>query len=664
MPTSYKQVYSGLIAFALLMQLVGCVPNQRAPESTDFVDSILQNAGFIADSSGANRALIYLDSSLNGVALNGIDRVNVFESKYNVYQDFLHDHTKAILYADSMIATAIEVKADSTILFRAYLEKANSLYDAEAFKEAFQYFEKTRGLVVARKTTCDEFPFIFRIAMSLYREEMFLRAANMFSRAYAVSGNCSDENPTKHFRQQEVLSNIGLSYGKVGMQDSAIFYFDSALRFISRLTQKYYNDDVKWKEAASVVYGNMGTAYRQTGQYDSAKLCFEKSIAISEDADRNELDRQFNMLKLADLCLYLREYDSAFALIKQSEQLHEVHKADRKASDNLEYEYRRSQVLHRYYSMVGDNVKSLNYLTLYDSLKNKRSLQVSKIQKNDLLEGINNFSREKDLLSLQKDLKIRKQQNVILFLTFVLSLGGLVLIIYLLKQHKKKYQKLELKNQKITKESAEKEQILKRKMRQDELNFIALIENTDDFLWSVDAGYRLLAFNNAYREYNYQLFGTYPEIGKREIANDREGTLYKLVWEGYRFVFKEGKSCELTGKDFDVSGQEADIEIRLKPITNQTGDVVGVSCFRRDVTESKKLIRGLELSNEHLTSIAWVQSHKLRGPLSTMLGICNLILDDSVPAEQKDELLVNLKEKAEEMDQIIHELVGMTEKGR
>ena len=114
----------------------------------------------------------------------------------------------------------------------------------------------------------------------------------------------------------------------------------------------------------------------------------------------------------------------------------------------------------------------------------------------------------------------------------------------------------------------------------------ALIESTEDFVWSVDRSFGLLTFNRALRQHNEASFGITPQVGMSpeqllppQIAANWPPLYARAMAEGtirtdYRFV--NGRILELT----------------LAPILIN-GKPTGVSVFGKDVTEKRIAERAL-----------------------------------------------------------------------
>lgn len=617
----------------------------------------------ISDSLGGVYSMHYLDTSLQGLELSHHDRFIVALQKHNINLGPLHNFRRAAAYADTVLAVALDKRypIDTNLLFKAYLAKANIAYVREVYDTAFNYYDKAKELAALSGSPCMEFSYLFRIAMAYFREEKFLSSARVFNEAWQKSLNCDHTNMPHIYRQQEVLGNIGLAYARANMLDSATSFYRKALNFIVLKAGNFPNLAYKWDEATSVIQGNMGSAYMEAKEPDSAEFYLLASIAMNKRSGMNLRDRQFNIIKLANLYTSQKQFSKALSCINLGDSVNALRMDDVPLDDNTEPDFRMAEARWLYYNARGLYPEAIKWLQKRDAIKAVRLEHTNKMLSNDLQAGIEASNFEKQILSLEKDVQIGRQQKIILFLTVILSLGALALIIYALRHYVRRYRLLEEDHHTVRKESARKEKMLHKKIREDELNFVALIENTDDFLWSVDSNYNLLACNKAYRDYYQKITGQIQKTGNPEVIADHDPKYYEKIKSGYKTVFS-GTSHEIIETGIAVNGIAPDVEVRFKPICNESGEVTGVSCFRRDITEYKHLISTLEKNNKQLLDIAWTQSHKLRGPLSTMMGIISVLFSDTaISEEERTILLDSLKEKANEMDLIIHEIVKMTE---
>ncbi|TDQ29073.1 PAS domain S-box protein [Zeaxanthinibacter enoshimensis] len=82
-----------------------------------------------------------------------------------------------------------------------------------------------------------------------------------------------------------------------------------------------------------------------------------------------------------------------------------------------------------------------------------------------------------------------------------------------------------------------------------------------------------------------------------------------------------------------------------------------------DITKSLKHTEAIQNQNELLREIAWIQSHKLRAPLSRMMGLLD-VLKDVQNADDPEELKFcheQIENSARELDDIIRTIVNKAE---
>jgi PAS domain S-box-containing protein len=203
-----------------------------------------------------------------------------------------------------------------------------------------------------------------------------------------------------------------------------------------------------------------------------------------------------------------------------------------------------------------------------------------------------------------------------------------------------------------------KEKELYDAIRNSEQKLLSTINNTKDLIWSVDRDLKIIFCNKAFQDFFYNLAG---------VALD-EGDYILGPWRSGAFITKRKKEYErvLEGESFTtileevVGGDTMYYEINSSPIFDIHEKIVGVNCVSRDITEQEKQLIKIQEQNEKLKEIAWIQSHKVRGPVASILGLISLVDLKSIQDNNNLEVLNNLKTATEALDEIIKEVVAQT----
>lgn len=93
----------------------------------------------------------------------------------------------------------------------------------------------------------------------------------------------------------------------------------------------------------------------------------------------------------------------------------------------------------------------------------------------------------------------------------------------------------------------------------------------------------------------------------------------------------------------------------------------GAAIYFTDITEQKKLLQRitrdkqkLQDQNRRLSEIAWIQSHKVRGPLANILGLVPLLEINNTTDNENAIILEGIKSASENLDTVIREISGKT----
>ena len=98
-------------------------------------------------------------------------------------------------------------------------------------------------------------------------------------------------------------------------------------------------------------------------------------------------------------------------------------------------------------------------------------------------------------------------------------------------------------------------------------------------------------------------------------------------------------------------------DISFVPALDKEGNIFAISFNATNINEAKIHTNKIKSQNEILLKIAHVQSHEVRGPIATIMGIMNLIKEEE---NFNMEYLSLLEEAVYNFDQKIHAIVDYT----
>ncbi|MDX2231595.1 MAG: PAS domain S-box protein [Leptolyngbyaceae cyanobacterium bins.349] len=173
-------------------------------------------------------------------------------------------------------------------------------------------------------------------------------------------------------------------------------------------------------------------------------------------------------------------------------------------------------------------------------------------------------------------------------------------------------------------------------LRRSEANLLALVENTEDFIWSMDTNYRLITLNEAFFNWFLQLYHHRLEPGCEILSY-----LPAAVKQYWKSLYDRA----LAGEHFSVEYQsvyssfDRYLEVSLNPIRhNQTQQIVGVSIFSRDITTHKQAQHILETAKLELELKVQERTAELRTTIAQ--------LSQEIQERQRIEIELKLRDRA------------------
>lgn len=177
----------------------------------------------------------------------------------------------------------------------------------------------------------------------------------------------------------------------------------------------------------------------------------------------------------------------------------------------------------------------------------------------------------------------------------------------------------------------------------------ALINNTNDTIWSIDTEYRLMAANKAFFTTIKKAIGTIPKYGDYLLAKDKFPADFLEYWKKlYRRAINGEQFTELVFSP-QVGKQPANwLEINFNPIYNDDGLITGVACCGRDITENMLNMKTIEESEQRFRALV-ENNHDML----TLIDAEGYVFYFSPSAERRIGYKINPKKPLHAMD-LIH----------
>lgn len=198
------------------------------------------------------------------------------------------------------------------------------------------------------------------------------------------------------------------------------------------------------------------------------------------------------------------------------------------------------------------------------------------------------------------------------------------------------------------------------KVRESRAKLEALIENTNDGIWSVDKHLNVTTVNTSAQK----IFKTYLdntlEVGDHLIAKLPEE--FRSSWQQ---LFDKVLEGERVNQEFalELTHTAVYFEASINPIVNTSGISKGATVFLKDITQKQERENELKRANSELDSFVYRASHDLRAPLRSILGLVSLTRIEP-SSEERENYLTMMEKSAKKLDSFISDLTNLSRNSR
>ena len=174
------------------------------------------------------------------------------------------------------------------------------------------------------------------------------------------------------------------------------------------------------------------------------------------------------------------------------------------------------------------------------------------------------------------------------------------------------------------------------------------------YIFELKTGNFLKVNEAAVEKYGYSL----EEFMKMNIADIRPTDEISKLMD----IFSTVRTREYTGliTHKNKKGDLFPVEIDTNIVT-----VDGVEArlvLSTDVSERLNYVRMIERQNQDLKDIAWIQSHMVRAPLTNIMSLTELMLQD--PQSDQTDMLMMLKDSTDKLNEAIESIVKQAEQNQ
>jgi PAS domain S-box-containing protein len=162
----------------------------------------------------------------------------------------------------------------------------------------------------------------------------------------------------------------------------------------------------------------------------------------------------------------------------------------------------------------------------------------------------------------------------------------------------------------------------------------------------------ILAYNHVAQKYMAERYGIELEAGYR---------LNSTMTSSYQQRFMDNYRSALAGKRISEEalvrneGYEVWWSFTFEPAYTHTGAIMGVSITSTNIHERKMQEEKLKEHYKALSDIAFIQSHEIRRPVASIIGLMDIIKNEGYTPSK--EYLQMLEEATKELDEKIHKIM-------
>lgn len=376
---------------------------------------------------------------------------NVLDFRYNVLIkeatafNRVGKYEKALEILNDLIEETSLSSKFQIYYIRAILLKGDIYFLLGNYQIAYKYLYD--GKIAAEKLNnqCQLAQYDYRLGIILYNQEKYLESINFFKQSFQKYNSC-DKQFIYEYRQQEILSNIGLCYYKFGVYDSSIYYYKKSIDLVKSLVPNDSSHVKYIKMAEGVISGNTGKAYAAKKKYDEAIPYLVHNINVNILPNLDYVDALTSVYALAQIYRINNDDKNFLKTIAIAEKYENATGAE-------EQLYKIYQIKSDYYKSKGNFKEAFTLQAKSIALKDSLDKLNNKIKNSDILLSIESLENENQLNMLRKENDINQIYFYIAVIVSIVFIIGLMLSYIVFNKFKARQKELEQANTQISEQT-------------------------------------------------------------------------------------------------------------------------------------------------------------------------------------------------------------------
>ncbi|RDC55298.1 hypothetical protein DU508_17140 [Pedobacter chinensis] len=436
-----KQPIKPIIFIFIGMVIMSCKGNVTDnADHKKYTDSILDSTNTLLRANKYKQAEAFIDNAYLKISKPGpSDLWQKYDYKVNQYLNFEHNTAKARIFADSMLFV---LKDKSQIYKKEYahalFSQGEVLMAEKRFYEAFKRYYDGRAFAYQYLEPCDYYHFSNKLGYVKYLQQEYINAIKYYKQGLTENFHCG---PNRDFNDsflypQSNLNSIALCYEHLKMPDSAVYYYQQALKIIKERAKVFPDREHFTTLARGVVLGNLGGVNLQLNNYIEAEKNLKESIKINDHVRYEQQDAQTAKLKLANLYIKLSRFGEADQLLNEVQQFLSIRGVNNFGLESIRLKWLELKSLN--FQSLKKYDRAFEYQRRYYQTKDSTSSANLGLKNTDMEEVFKNTERQHKLVLLNKDNELKTIFLVALGIILFLAICLLLLVMYYLKNSKKR----------------------------------------------------------------------------------------------------------------------------------------------------------------------------------------------------------------------------------